>query len=113
MVTTAWGPALNSSHSTFLQVLVELGLAGMVLLIPVVVVPIVVLARRLWPSLRWAARPVPDVVPLIALAATIPAFFLDAFLLKNYGASLWWWLVLLCCCRRPQPTPSTSEQKAG
>ena len=26
MVTTAWGPALNSSHSTFLQVLVELGL---------------------------------------------------------------------------------------
>ena len=113
MVTTAWGPALNSSHSTFLQVLVELGLAGMVLLIPVVVVPIVVLARRLWPSLRWAARPVPDVVPLSALAATIPAFFLDAFLLKNYGASLWWWLVLLCCCRRPQPTPSTSEQKAG
>lgn len=93
MVTTEWGPALNSAHSTFLQVLVELGLLGMLLLIPVVVVPVVVLARRLWPGLRGAARPVPDTVPLIALVATIPAFFLDTYLLKNYGASLWWWLV--------------------
>ncbi len=112
MVTTAWGPALNSSHSTFLQVLVELGLVGMVLLLPVLILPVVILLRRLWPSLRWAARPIPDVVPLIALATTIPAFFLDAYLLKNYGASLWWWLVLLCCLRRDQ-APSTSEQKAG
>lgn len=98
-VGTEWGPALNSSHSTFLQVLVELGLAGMLLLLPVVLVPVVVLVRRLWPGIRGAARPVPDVVPLIALVATIPAFFLDAFLLKNYGASLWWWLVVLCCLR--------------
>ncbi|AMS06045.1 hypothetical protein AXH35_11990 [Acidipropionibacterium acidipropionici] len=113
MVTTSWGPALNSSHSTFLQVLVELGLLGMVLLLPAVVVPVVVLARRLWPSIRAAARPVPDLIPLIALVATIPAFFLDAFLLKNYGASLWWWLVVLCCLRRPQSAPSTSEQNLG
>ncbi|AFV88301.1 Wzy_C domain-containing protein [Acidipropionibacterium acidipropionici ATCC 4875] len=98
-VGTQWGAALNSAHSTFLQVLVELGLLGMLLLIPVVVVPVVVLARRLWPGLRGASRPVPDTVPLIALVATVPAFFLDTYLLKNYGASLWWWLVLLCCLR--------------
>lgn len=101
MVGTSWGPALNSSHSTFLQVLVELGLVGLAILLPVLVVPVVVLVRRLWPSLRGRGRPDPDVIPLIALMATIPAFFLDTYLLKNYGASLWWWLVVLSCLRRP------------
>ncbi|WP_181833749.1 O-antigen ligase family protein [Acidipropionibacterium virtanenii] len=106
LVGTQWGPALNSSHSTFLQVLVELGLAGMLLLLPVVTVPVLILVRRLWPGLRGVARPVPDVVTLVALAATIPAFFLDTYLLKNYGASLWWWLVILCCLRAGHQWPS-------
>lgn len=127
MVTTHWGPALNSAHSTFLQVLVELGLVGCLLLAPVIIVPVIVLVRRLIPSLRGQARPDPDVVPLIALVATIPAFLLDTYLLKNYGASLWWWLVALGCLRRRQApqsvdgsaapstsgAPSTSVQKAG
>lgn len=113
MVTTSWGSALNSSHSTFLQVLVELGVAGLVILLPALVVPVVILVRRLWPSLRGRGRPDPDVIPLIGVVATIPAFFLDTYLLKNYGVSLWWWLVLLGCLRRDQSAPSTSSQKAG
>jgi O-antigen ligase len=116
MVTTQWGPALNSAHSTFLQVLVELGLAGCLLLAPVIIVPVIVLVRRLAPSLRRQTRPDPDVVPLVALVATIPAFLLDTYLLKNYGASLWWWLVALGCLRQSagvSEAPSTSEQKAG
>ena len=125
MVTTHWGPALNSAHSTFLQVLVELGLAGCLLLAPVVIIPVVVLIRRLGAARR-QAQPDPDDVCLIVLVATIGAFLLDTYLLKNYGASLWWWLVALGALRR-RPTssdrsetqscdssaPSTSAQNAG
>jgi len=98
MVTTHWGPALNSAHSTFLQVLVELGLAGCLLLAPVIIIPIVVLVRRLAASRR-SSTPNPEDAPLIVLVATIGAFLLDTYLLKNYGASLWWWLVALGCLR--------------
>ncbi|QCV87582.1 O-antigen ligase family protein [Acidipropionibacterium jensenii] len=109
MVTTHWGPALNSAHSTFLQVLVELGLVGCLLLAPVIIVPVVVLVRRLWPSLRRHARPDPEDVILVALVATIGAFLLDTYLLKNYGASLWWWLVALGALRRRPTSHEESE----
>ena len=98
VILTEWGYALNSAHSAFLQVLVELGLVGLAILIAVLLIPVVTAAGRILAGVR-GRQVLPDDVALICLVATIPAFFLDAFLLKNYGASLWWWLVVLCCLR--------------
>lgn len=92
VILTEWGYALNSAHSAFLQVLVELGLVGLAILIAVLLIPVVTAAGRILAGVR-GRQVLPDDVALICLVATIPAFFLDTYLLKNYGASLWWWLV--------------------
>lgn len=109
IIATQWGPALNSAHSTALQVLVELGLVGVVLALPLVVVPVWALVR----SLRRAAGP--RTIVLWAVVCTLPAFLLDSYLLKNYGVSMWWWLVAVAALipAIDQRPPSTSRQKAG
>lgn len=91
VMLTQWGYALNSAHSTFLQVLVELGLVGLGVLVIALLVPVISAVGRV----ACGGRARPDDIALIALVATVPAFFLDTYLLKNYGASLWWWLVAL------------------
>lgn len=136
MITTAWGPTLNSAHSTFLAVLVELGLVGVVLLIPVLVVPLLNLlssfgVRRAGGSRATDSdsgdrhggfRPVDAERATMAWGAvsTLPAFLLDTYLLKNFGISLWWWIVALATtgARRgrssaTQRPPSTSRQNFG
>ncbi|MBW4960113.1 hypothetical protein KZW07_31495, partial [Klebsiella pneumoniae] len=69
LMTTQWGPTLSSAHSTVLAVLVELGLLGFVLLLPVLLGPVVELVRRLFDGTGSPA----GVVLRWAVVATLPA----------------------------------------
>ncbi|MCQ8208784.1 hypothetical protein NPS74_13940, partial [Cutibacterium acnes subsp. acnes] len=86
LMTTQWGPTLSSAHSTVLAVLVELGLLGFVLLLPVLLGPVVELVRRLFDGTGSPA----EVVLRWAVVATLPAFLVDTYLVKNFGVSMWW-----------------------
>ena len=110
LMTTQWGPTLSSAHSTVLAVLVELGLLGLVLLLPVLLVPVVELVRRLLDG----TCPPAEVVLRWAVVATLPAFLLDTYLVKNFGVSMWWWVVVLSTVAwADQRPPSTSRQNSG
>lgn len=97
LVATPWGQTLTSAHSTLLAVLVELGIVGALLLVPIVVAPVVALVRCRRHGTRAGAE-----VLLACVVATLPALGLDTYLLKNFGVSLWWWLAVLACLRRPR-----------
>ncbi|EFS92104.1 hypothetical protein HMPREF9607_01732 [Cutibacterium modestum HL044PA1] len=110
LMMTEWGPTLTSAHSTVLAVLVELGLLGLVLLIPVLLVPVVELVRHLLDGICSSA----EVVLRWAVVATLPAFLLDTYLIKNFGVSMWWWAVALSVVVwSDQRPPSTSRQNSG
>lgn len=88
LVRTEWGLALTSPHSVFLGVLVELGVLGMLLWL-------VVCGALVWQLVRlWRGDDPIRTLTTMALCATLAAFVLDTYLLKNFGVSFWWWLVL-------------------
>lgn len=88
IVTTTWGEALPHAHSTFLAVLVELGLVGFVVL----AVMLVGVGRILVVGKRWGR---PSFLVAAAIVATIPGWLFDTFLIKNFPLALWWWFVLI------------------
>ncbi len=95
------GEVLVNPHSTFLAVLVELGVVG---LIPLLVLMIAV---------GWQAMKTTDSTPeswgLLAAVCCVPAFLLDTYLLRNPGVSFVWWLAVftgLVAAARPGVTQS-------
>ncbi|MDO4412637.1 hypothetical protein [Cutibacterium sp.] len=110
MITTEWGQTLGSAHSTVLAILVELGLMGLLMLLIVLAVPMV----RLVVAFTRGLRSLEYAILLWAVVATMPAFLLDTYLVKNYGVSMWWWVVAFAAVLHGGQRPwSTSRQKAG
>ncbi|MEL4356297.1 MULTISPECIES: O-antigen ligase family protein [unclassified Luteococcus] len=115
LVQTGFGRAVTNPHSVFLGVLVELGLLGMVPLL-VLLGTVLVVAWRRWRALaaERGTAALADVLPLLAVVATIPAFLFDFYLFKNYAVSFWWWLVVALLLgvggrRGVDPAPSTAD----
>lgn len=94
MIRTRWGMVLNSPHSTWLAVLVELGIVGAVVLLAFVALLLAQL-RHLWSG----SDPLRLVVA-VAMVASLAAWVFDTYLLKNFGVSFWWWLVLFAVVGR-------------
>lgn len=102
---TGFGRSLTNPHSLYLGVLAELGLVGAALLLVVVGV---VLALAIGAVRRAVAGGdelslAGAVVPL-ALVASLVAFAVDHYLLKNFAVSFWWWLVLALSLGRRNDT---------
>ena len=84
-ITTPWGPSLYHPHSVYVNILVEFGIIGLILL-----------AMVLYPLLvQWIRGG--TVVPVVLSSATLAclvSFTVDTYLVKNFPVSLIWWLVL-------------------
>ena len=95
------GELLVNPHSTFLGVLVELGLVGFVLLL---------LALGGVLVAAWTSRgKSPANLGLIAAAVCVVAFLLDYYLLRNPGVSFVWW----CAVFAGLAARATSASGAG
>lgn len=77
------GDVLVNPHSTFLGVLVELGIVGAIPLI-------VLLGGVIWAASR-AKTANASSFALVAAAVSVAAFMLDYYLLRNPGVSFVWW----------------------
>lgn len=95
MIKTQWGLVLNSPHSTYLAVLVELGLVGFAVLLAFLAMLVVTMLRL------WKGGSALALMTAMALVASLGAFLFDTYLLKNFGVSFWWWLVLFAAVASP------------
>lgn len=92
LIQTGFGRGTSSAHSVYLEVLVELGLVGMVLLV-------IALGALVWRVVRLQRDGASAVDRLVGLAlvASLVAFAFDTYLFKNFGLSLWWWFAAASC----------------
>lgn len=84
-MATPWGTSLYHPHSVYVEVLVEFGVIGLVLL-----------ALVLYPLLVQWIRGGTVVLVILSSAtlACLVSFSVDTYLVKNFPVSLVWWLVL-------------------
>ncbi|MDO4412644.1 O-antigen ligase [Cutibacterium sp.] len=90
MRQTLYGYTLPHAHSLFAQVLGELGLIGLALVLVSVGTVIAVCVK----GIRGEST-----VLCLGVLATIPAFFMDTYLIKNFPVALFWWVFTLVVCR--------------
>ena len=80
-----FGLTLSHAHNLYVAVFAELGLIGLGLLL-------VTLGTTCWAW--WRARGVVERTMAAGLVATLPSFFFDTYLIKNFPVSFVWWAVL-------------------
>lgn len=103
LIDTPWGDVLVHPHSTFLVVLVELGLVGLVVWLAFVVL----LVRGLL-NAREQGKAV--YLVMAAIVAGIPGFLFDTYLFKNLTIAFWWWAVLISVVGFGSLAKPTTEQ---
>lgn len=79
------GITLSHAHNLYVAVLSEQGLIGLGLLLAT-------LGTTCWAW--WRARGVVERTMASGLVATLPSFFFDTYLIKNFPVSFVWWVVL-------------------
>ena len=80
-----FGLTLSHAHNLYVAVFSELGLIGLGLLL-------ITLGTTCWAW--WRARGVVERTIAAGLVATLPSFFFDTYLIKNFPVSFVWWVVL-------------------
>ena len=100
--STNYGPTLYHPHSLFLISWVELGIIG---LIPFVALMVFLL------QMGFGARSEPRIAPLLcSLAALVPAFGIDTFLVKSVRQNLVWWCFVLGACLLRSYSPKVRRE---
>ncbi|MGK2309905.1 O-antigen ligase family protein [Cutibacterium sp. V947] len=90
MRQTLYGYSLPHAHSVVAQVLGELGVIGLALVL-------VSLGTVIAVCIRGIGGDCP--VLCLGVLATIPAFLMDTYLIKNFPIALFWWFFTLVACR--------------
>ena len=90
MRQTLYGYSLPHAHSLVAQVLGELGAIGLALLL-------VSLGTVIAVCIKGIRGHFP--VLCLGVLATIPAFLMDTYLIKNFPIALFWWFFTLVICR--------------
>ena len=90
MQQTLYGYSLPHAHNLFVQVLGELGVIGLTLLL-------VSLGTVIAVCIKGIRGHFP--VLCLGVLATIPAFLMDTYLIKNFPIALFWWFFTLVVCR--------------
>ena len=90
MQQTLYGYSLPHAHNLFVQVLGELGAIGLILLL-------VSLGTVIAVCIKGIRGHFP--VLCLGVLATIPAFLMDTYLIKNFPIALFWWFFTLVVCR--------------
>lgn len=93
VIESPWGDMLYHAHSTFLGVLVELGIIGLALLL----LTLAVVAGSALRSLR--SDDPQTWLPAVALLVTLPGMALETYLLRGFPGALVWWVVALAVVR--------------
>ena len=90
MRRTLYGYSLPHAHSLIVQVVGELGVIGLALILVCLGTVIAVCVK----GIRGG-------YPLLSLGvlATMPAFLMDTYLIKNFPVALFWWIFTLALCR--------------
>lgn len=104
-VTGIEGELLVNPHSTFLGVMVELGLVG--------VVPLLVLLGGVLLAALRVRGTGPGAFALVAAGASVSAFFLDYYLLRNPGVSFVWWCAVFAGLGVVRARPTPAEEGIG
>lgn len=91
--TMPHGETLAHAHNVYVAVGAELGLVGLLLLAPLLVAVVWAFRSATTRQGRWLAA---------ALVATLPGFFFDTYLIKNFPLSLIWWAALFAVLRLNQ-----------
>lgn len=110
LMVTSFGTVATNPHSLFFGVLVELGLIGLALLVVIAGMLIFRLVVTLWTGTPTT------LVPRVAVVCTLPAMFVDTYLMKNFGVSFVWWLAVASYFgvrARRVVKPSERQQTAG
>ena len=79
-----FGLTLSHAHNLYVAVFAELGLIGLGLLL-------ITLGTTCWAW--WRARGVVERTMAAGLVSTLPSFFFDTYLIKNFPVSFIWWAV--------------------
>lgn len=108
LVRTVYGKVLGSPHSTYLAVLVELGVVGALLLAAM----LGVLGWRLVGMWR-DGRDAVSLMCTMAIVASLLTWLFDTYLLKNFGVSFWWWLIVFSAVGRRGDRPSPAPAPAA
>ena len=90
MRRTLYGYSLPHAHSLIVQVVGELGVIGLALVLVCLGTVIVVCVKGIrggYPVLS------------LGVLATMPAFLMDTYLIKNFPVALFWWIFTLALCR--------------
>ena len=101
-----FGLTLSHAHNLYVAVFSELGLIGLGLLL-------ITLGTTCWAW--WRARGVVERTIAAGLVATLPSFFFDTYLIKNFPVSFVWWAVLAALLtmlgKREQPGREEHRRK--
>lgn len=87
LIWTDWGEALPHPHSTYFLITVELGLAGLVLLLLAI--------GSTWFCLWRTRRERATYLAVAAVSVSVLGWFFDTFLFRNYPLALCWWMTLI------------------
>ena len=85
LVQTLFGSALYHAHSTFLEILGEMGLISLILFLGIFIIVI----KDFWITIKDKSL---KNTMLLAVICTMPSFALDLYLLANWDVSFVWWL---------------------
>lgn len=90
MRLTLYGYSLPHAHNLVVQVVGELGVIGLALLLVCLGTVIAICVRGIHGG-----------YPVLSLGvlATMPAFLMDTYLIKNFPVALFWWIFTLALCR--------------
>lgn len=88
VIRTTEGNVLTNSHSVFWGVATELGLIG---LVPLMIIMIIIIQQLIK---AFKNNNIVSQTILLAIVSTIPAFYVDLYLFKNFNITAIWWLFL-------------------
>ena len=104
MRQTLYGYSLPHAHSLVAQVLGELGAIGLILLL-------VSLGTVIAVCIKGIRGHFP--VLCLGVLATIPAFLMDTYLIKNFPIALFWWFFTLVVCRLVTTTGKDDREEVS
>lgn len=94
-IMTPFGPTLYHPHSVFLEILTELGFISLLFFV-LMVITIFIHTLKSWRCKNIYKRNL-----CLGVICTLPSFFADLYLFKNWNTSFIWWLFLFITLSLP------------
>lgn len=95
IIMTPFGPCLYHPHSVFLEILTELGVINLFFFV-LMVISIIIHTLKSWQFKNIYKRNL-----CLGVICTLPSFFTDLYLFKNWNISFIWWLFLFIALSIP------------